>query len=562
MKEFLFFSKEKLHLPLHESIDVVTRLPEQTTPNYLIANHPDAPAEVYAPEIDWYYRHTQDEVAAQIVAVKTLYDMRAESFEGAQHFDLSRPTGDRLLVISGDERRDLAAELTQEGFTAIWLDPALVLDVTGEIGDLHVSIRSLEKGDTLTTHQIIWFGAPEFALRQSGVYDTEALGLDAALEQARAHRESYAYKNFLSYDATICQYHERLTDVCGKCEEVCPTTAILKIEEERHLSFNPVNCHGCGGCVSVCPSGALDYTQMPMDTFETIADYYHNRIPLIVPEQSDLAAVDLPLAHGVLPLAIPGQKFLSEVHLLTLLQKSGQPVLFYSEVLSKGTADAITIVNEIFERRYGKQAVYYCPDVSMLREAMASLEPIPECRFGMETYGMKKRERFTHRLSHLVGEDDFGVVTTGEHIHYGTVTVNPNACTLCVACVGACSAGALTAHPEDNTLRLNASMCTDCGYCEYVCPEADCITVHHDELHLTPEYFKQVVLAQDELFQCVECGKEFATVKAVEKIANMMAPRFGDDATRIRTLYCCPECKPKVMLRDHLNNQTAGVFHG
>ncbi len=562
MNEFIFYSKEKLEFPLHESIDVTTKLPDKKTEHYFISNHPEIPADVFAPEIDWYRHHTQDDVAAQIASIKTLYDVRARAFEGAQHFDLSRPTGDRLLVISEEERRDLAAQLTEEGFTAIWLDPELILDVTGEIGDLRVSIRTFEEKDTLLTHQIIWFGAPEFALRQSGVYDAQVLGLDAALEQARAHREHYPYKNFLSYDATICQYHERLTNVCGKCEEVCPTTSILKIDAERHLSFNPVNCHGCGGCVSICPSGALDYTQMPMDTFETVSAYYRDRIPLILPEQVDLDSVDLALAPGVLPLMIPGQKFLSEVHLLTLLQQSGQPILFFSDVLSKGTGDAIAIVNEIFEHRYGKQAVYYCPDLPALEEAMAFAEPIPECRFGMETYGMKKRERFTHRLSHLVGEDDLSVIETGEHIHYGTVTVNADACTLCVACVGACSAGALTAHPEDNTLRLNASMCTDCGYCEYVCPEPDCITVHHDELHLEPNYFKQVVLAQDELFKCVECGKEFATVKAVEKIANMMAPRFGDDATRIRTLYCCPDCKPKLMLRDHLNTQTTGNSHG
>ncbi len=562
MQEYLFYSKEPLDFPLHESIHVISQLPENSTAGYLIANTPEAGAEIHAPEIDYYLAHTMDSIADRIPRIKTLYDVRATAFDGAQHFDYTQPVGQRLLIVAKDDKRKLAEQFTAEGLAAIWLDPDLVTDVTGNIGALVATIRTAEGIDTLDTDQILWYDAPEFALRQSGVYDAEVLGESTAIEQVKAHLGTYHYKNFLSYDSTICQYHERLTDVCGKCEEVCPTTAILKIEEERHLRFDPVNCEGCGGCVGVCPSGALDYTQMPMEVWSDLAEFYRDLVPLILPEQLDLSTLDVPLSPGVLPLSIPGQKFLSEVHLLTLLQKSGQPVILYAEVLGKGTGDAITILNEIFERKYHKQAIFYCQSPDELRTALAAMDPIPECRFGIETEGMKKREVFTHRLSHLVGQEDLGVVTTGEHIHYGTVTVNEDACTLCLACVGACTAGALTAHPEDNTLRFNASMCTDCGYCEYVCPEKECITVHHDELHLRPDYFKQIVLAHDELFKCVECGAEFATVKSVEKIAAMMAPRFGGDEARIHTLYCCPDCKPKVMLKDHLKAKYTGASHG
>jgi len=49
------------------------------------------------------------------------------------------------------------------------------------------------------------------------------------------------------------------------------------------------------------------------------------------------------------------------------------------------------------------------------------------------------------------------------------------------------------------------------------------------------------------LVKCVECGVEFATKKSVEKIANMMIPKFGNDKSKIRALYCCADCKPKVM---------------
>ena len=38
--------------------------------------------------------------------------------------------------------------------------------------------------------------------------------------------------------------------------------------------------------------------------------------------------------------------------------------------------------------------------------------------------GLRKREIFSARLAHLVGEDDLGVIKTGEHVHYGDIIIN------------------------------------------------------------------------------------------------------------------------------------------
>ncbi|MCF6173958.1 MAG: 4Fe-4S ferredoxin, partial [Campylobacteraceae bacterium] len=123
------------------------------------------------------------------------------------------------------------------------------------------------------------------------------------------------------------------------------------------------------------------------------------------------------------------------------------------------------------------------------------------------------------------------------------------------SCVSACNVRALTAHPEDNTLRFDPSICTDCTYCEFSCPEADCLTVIRDEISLNPSYFKQNIMAKDELFKCIECGKEFAPKKAVEKIANIMKSRFNGDEVKIKSLYCCADCKPKVLLQAQIDKE-------
>lgn len=46
---------------------------------------------------------------------------------------------------------------------------------------------------------------------------------------------------------------------------------------------------------------------------------------------------------------------------------------------------------------------------------------------------------------------------------------------------------------------------------------------------------------------CV-CGKEFATSKAIMKIAEFMMPN-GGDPEKIKTLYCCADCKAKIMVQ-------------
>jgi transcription initiation factor IIE alpha subunit len=66
-------------------------------------------------------------------------------------------------------------------------------------------------------------------------------------------------------------------------------------------------------------------------------------------------------------------------------------------------------------------------------------------------------------------------------------------------------------------------------------------------------------MAKDELFTCLECGMPFATVKAVEKIAAVMTPLFGNDEVKLRTLYCCAACKPKVMFKAHMENEMKGM---
>jgi len=552
-KEFLLYTKEPLAYPLDESISVQTEMPNSP---FIISNIKDENTQIFAPEIDFYRHNTEDALSEQIRNIKTLYEIRSCTYDLAQDMDHTQAVGKKLLIVLGEKNSELKERLESDGFTCLELSPEEIEDVNGHIGALSVKSTKMMRGE-LKVDQIIWMHAPDFAMKQSGVYDPSETSWEKALETLYENDGTFTYKNFVQYDATICQYQGRLLEeTCGKCEEVCPSVAITKTDEDKQLHFSDVDCHGCGGCVSVCPSGALDFTQMPRDAFAEAAAYFQGHTALLLPRQVEID--DLPLPAGVLPFAMEGRKYLHEAHLLMLLQQSGNPVIFYTDFVSKGTGDAIRMINEIFERKYQTKAVYVCMNETELAEAFAAKQSLEACRFEMDDAGLRKRESFTYRLAHLVGEDDLGVIETGEHIHYGDLKINEESCTLCMSCVGVCNVAALTAHPEDNTLKFNPSICTNCGYCEVACPEKECLEVIDDKLLLAPAYFRKRTMAHDEAFACVECGKEFATVKSIEKIATMMKPIFGEDKVKIRTLYCCADCKPKVMFRDHLEHNMEG----
>ena len=544
-KEYVFYDTVGIDFPLDEAIELV-KSPCQGS--YLVSNHPEAKALIYAPEINLYLQNSRDSIAQKIHNITKLYDVRAIGFDYAQDMDYSQEVGRNVLIVNDEHDQTALKEvLTAEGYTVILLPSSMILDANGYIGGLELVIKKEDTLFDLNCDQILWWNAPQFAMKQSGVYDPAIIGEEAALAKLRANTGEYRYKNFISYDPAICQYHERRTEVCGKCAEVCPTVAILKDDDVKHLEFSHIDCHGCGGCISVCPSGALDYTQMPRMAFSQVSEYYKNSMALIIPHKMNLDALNVPLRENVLPLMIEGEKFLHEAHLLSLLQKSGNPIIFYTDFISKGTGDVIRILNEIFEKKYHKKAIYVCETPEELTRIFENIEAIPECKYDINENDLRKREVFSARLSHLVGNDDLGVVKTGEHVHYGDIVINEDKCTLCLSCVGACNVRALTAHPEDNSLRFNASICTNCGYCEVTCPEKECLSVIKDEISLKPKWFSQRIMAKDELFACVECGKEFATTKAVQKIAAIMTPLFMGNDVKIRTLYCCSECKAKLI---------------
>ena len=555
MQEFIYYNASGLDFPVSEQIFVTTNIEDTKNKNFLISNTNEIPSELTAQEIDFYIKNSQDNLSNKIKNVSKLYEIAAVKYDLALDIPLSAEISNNVLLISQNQEQydKFISSIEAKDFELFSISENIIKSISGNIGNLQVIVTDEDEDITLNVSQIVWFDAKQTGKERSGVFDTNLLNVDEIIKLLKENINSYTYRKFTTYDPTICQYNERRVEICSKCEEVCPTVAITKDDKTKTLTFSQIDCDGCGGCVSVCPSGALDYAPTNRDSIFEMSKFYKETHPLIVPSKMNMQNLMINLKENVLPFAIEGEKFLSEVSFLTLLQMSGSQVVFYSDVLSKGTKDSIRILNDIYQKKYQKDAILVAMDKEELEDALNEVSFIENSYFNFNQNELKKREAFSQRLQKIVGTEDLGVVKTGEHIHYGRVLVNEANCTLCLACVGACNVDALFANESDFTLRVNPSLCTACGYCEVSCPEVDCLTIVRDEIELQPTWFKENILAKDKLFACVECGKEFATTKAIEKIANMMGAIFAlSSETKKRTLYCCEDCKPKIMIKQGL----------
>ena len=557
MQEYIYYNKNGLDFPLSEKIQVTTNLDDIKDKSFLISNSKDVNSEFIASEIDFYIKNSQDNLSKKIQNVSKLYEINATRFDFAQDISHSVDVSKEVLLITKtQEEYDLfTSQLSKDDFELFRIDETILKNISGEIGNFEVVVKDSHKDITVRVSQIVWFDAKPSPKERIGVFDPNLSSINEVVKILKDNINSFSYRKFTTYDKTICQYDGRREVICSKCEEVCPTVAITKDDTTKTLTFSQVDCHGCGGCISVCPSGALDYTPTNKESLYEISKFYKDTHPLIIPSKMSLDNLNIDLKENILPFAIDGEKFLHEGTLLTLLQISGSQLIFYSDFLSKGTKDAIRILNDIYQKRYQKDAVLIAMNEDELSLALKQISFVENSYFNFNQDGFKKREVFSHRLQKIVGNDDLGVVETGEHIHYAKVEVNQDTCTLCLVCVGACNVGALVADASDNTLRINPSICTACGYCEISCPETNCLTIKQDIIELKPTWFKESVLAQDKLFACVECGVEFATTKAIEKIASKMATIFASDPVKVRSLYCCANCKPKIMMQSYFDNR-------
>jgi ferredoxin len=389
---------------------------------------------------------------------------------------------------------------------------------------------------------------------------------------------------FFQYRESICAHGRSGKTGCTRCLDVCSTGAIHA--DGDHVKVDPHLCAGCGGCATVCPSGAMTYAYPRAPDFgrrlKTLLGTYHEAGG----KEACILIHDLEqgreLAYGVGRRAIRGGKGLparvlpmavyhtASIGIDALLGAvcygaSQVAVLLdadkpdgYAAALEEQMRFAQAILNGL-----GYTGKHFCVlrpvDAAALEAALWALEPAHGvAKAASFNLSAEKRTtldfEFEHLAKHASASKD--VIELPAGAPFGALTVNKATCTLCKACIGACPEGALLDSPETPSLRFIERNCVQCGLCERTCPE--------DAIRLVPRLLlgaaakNPVVLNEAEPFNCVRCGKPFGTRKMVDNMLGKLGAHsmFAGEGA-LKRLQMCGDCRVVDMMQ---NTKEASIF--
>jgi ferredoxin len=131
---------------------------------------------------------------------------------------------------------------------------------------------------------------------------------------------------------------------------------------------------------------------------------------------------------------------------------------------------------------------------------------------------------------------------------YGTIAVDRDACTMCLACVGACPEGAILDNAETPQLRFIEAKCVQCGICAKTCPES-AITLA-PRLNLAAAAKQPRVVNEAAVFKCIACGKPLGPEKMIANMLGRLATHsMFADAGALDRLKMCADCRVKDMMK-------------
>jgi ferredoxin len=370
---------------------------------------------------------------------------------------------------------------------------------------------------------------------------------------------------YFSYKASICAHARSQKIGCTQCIDVCSTEAIRA--DGDHVSVEPHLCLGCGACATVCPSGAMTHAFPPVPdvgrrirtllatyakaggrdaclllhaaegraTIAGLARRWRGLPARVIPvELHHVASVGLDvwlaaLAHGA-----------SQVAVLATGGEAPQ----YREALEAQMRIAGTIAEAMgYQGRHFR--VFDGADVHALDTALWSWPAALSVRTAA-TFAFTADKRTTAALAieHLAQHAPVAQreIALPPGAPYGTITVNAETCTMCLACVGSCPEGAILDNAETPQLRFIEAKCVQCGICAKTCPEnAIALT---PRLSLAPGAKQPRVINEAAIVKCIACGKPLGSEKM---IASMLAKLAGHSMFAmpgaLDRLRMCADCR-------------------
>jgi ferredoxin len=410
--------------------------------------------------------------------------------------------------------------------------------------------------------------------------------LEQALAAARLSQlvGEFEKPRFTGYREKICAHARSGRSGCNRCIDLCSTGAIASIGER--VSVNAHVCAGCGGCATVCPSGAMRYEYVRVPDLgarlKTILSTYHGAGGengcLLFHDLEDGAGVVATVGrHAVrggrgLPCqVIPvGVFHVASVGIDTLLGAiaygASQVLVLSGSCRSEAYLEAVETQMNIAQAilnglGFGGEhfRLLRSDDAASLEQALWETVPaMTVAETASFNFSPEKRTTLDFAIDHIArfAPQSADEIALPAEAPFGAIGVDRDKCTMCMACVGSCPASALQDSPQLPQLRFVERNCIQCGLCANTCPE-NAISLQ-PRLLLTAEAKAPAVVNEAEPFECIRCGKPFGSRRMVD---NMLA-KLGQHSMfsaegALERLQMCSECRVVDMVN---STEEASIF--
>lgn len=372
---------------------------------------------------------------------------------------------------------------------------------------------------------------------------------------------------YVNYREELCAHSRSKKTGCTRCLEVCPTGAITPNGD--HVAIDPYVCAGCGSCHAVCPTGAATYA-LPTP------DHLLERVRVLLTTYLDAGGkAPVLLAHEGehgLPLiellsrwgdGLPARVIPVQVNEITQLG-----IEFFATALANGAAEvrvltskrprddmmALARVLGLAETvasglgyGTGRSSLIEADDPDQLAAAFGAL-PRREGTSTPKTFLPMGDKRGLMKLSlrqmNRAAPAPVETLALAAGAPFGTLDIDVDGCTLCLACVGACPTGALSDNADRPALSFTEDACVQCGLCKNTCPEKVIKLV--PRMNFTDSAMSPVLVKEEEPAECIRCGKAFGTKSTVEKIVAKLADKhwmFAGPNNPVDRIRMCADCR-------------------